>query len=1108
MRKFSLLLLTFILLITSSLFITGCGGCSTKSYNVAVTCTPEEGGTVTGDGNYKKGKTYTLLAQPNEGYDFEGWYMNEEIISDSTEFVGTMGTSNIVLVAKFTSKTPKKEQKKLTIKYVDDLGAKVADDYTLTKNKGESYSVPVNTIIGYTVDKSTVSGHLNEDTTVTVTYTRKQYNLILNYVNKSGNSLIQAEEYTLKYGDSYSYNVGTKVDYHSTPTTTITGKIDKNNSDLSSQLNNTTINLYIEYTPNTYTINFLLVDEEGSPIEGAEMPSETKNYLESFSFTPIDISGYEKDNSIEGSITVTDSFVGAQLSEGKNEFTITFRYVSLNKPRNISIKFVDVNNNTIKESSSISKKIGESFSIVIDDIADYDLNSSKMSEVYGTDFNPTEKTLNGTVPSSLNFEIVLYYKIKTVNLTINYLTDGGVSVAEKYTGTIDYYGNYSVKSPTVKGYSTEDLTVSGTVEKEDVIKNVYYAVNKHTITINYLYEDKSVASPQKVYKDIAYGSSFSVASPEIEGHTPSLKTVAFAFNDDADKTITVTYTTNSYFLTINYVSDVNGFTVPSQYKEKIKYNEKYNVASPYYYGLKADKTSVSGTKLAKDEEFTITYTNAILTIFINYFDETDKTKMVTSYRLDASFLTPSTTLSISGLEYNGYNLIYSKFTFDINYINNTTTFSLIGENRNNSTNVNLESSSLFKNRFESLSRSELSIYTAKIVSFVSVKYIYDGDKNKVLDTKTFTGYCGDSVDISKDFGAGYVKDSSSTSFYTADTYKYTSKDETIYVNYNRIEKNVTVEYIDKDLGTEISTTVNKTYKYGDAISIKSPVIECFKADKETVTGTMGLEDLHFVVQYSVDWEIDEDNALIISSPQLLATLSQHPSLWTRDISISNNLDLSNVAISPIGNYNTVFSGNVKGNNKTISNLKLDKNNVIVTSKEVNGVNVSYAYVGLFGCFSGSVDTLTISNASIDVDLGLTDKTNVYAGILVGLYSNNMSKGTITNVSVAGSIEVNAKNNVIGGLVGFNSNTNSEITNCNVNVTVNSSSDSSNLIGGISGYEVLSNVHDCIITLTTDLTETNTTIIGGVVGESVNGVIHTNTSNLTKVCGKDNNTIIY
>ena len=1094
MKRILLLTLSLTLLITSALFMVGCG-CSTKSYNVYVTCSPENGGSVTGAGSYKKGKTYDLLAQPNNGFDFDGWYINSTKVSDELQYSGTIGKNDIYLIAKFVAKAPALQQKKLTIKYVDDLGRKVADDYTVTKNKGESYSVDVSSLVGYTADKTVVSGQLNEDTTVTVTYTRKQYTLTINYVDGSDKVLVDKEEHTLKYGDDYSYDVANKVPYYNSTIATLSGVLNKDNSDLSDQLNNETIDLYVVYTPKVFTIKFLLVDEDRNVISGVTMPSTTKSYLDTFDFSPIDVTGYEKGSAVTGALVLTDGLVGEQISSGNTELTITFQYASLEKPRNVLIKYLDANGVSVKENSSISKKVKEAYSVTIDDIEDYDIDSARMTNLYGKNFNLTNKTLSGTVPVESNFEIIIYYKIKTVNLTINYLKAGDVSVAQSYTAKIDYYGSYNVTSPVIKGHTTQDLVVSGTIAKEDVVKNVYYTVNKYTITINYLYENGTVASQQKVFDNVEYGSSFVQESPTIEGHTPSIKTISFTFIDDADKTIDVTYTTDSYYLTINYVSDIAGFQAPTTYKQKIKYNESYSVSSPYILGAKMDKSIISGTKLAKDEVFTVTYTNSEYRVYANYFIKTTNDKLIV-YECLISYANPTNKILIPK-SYLGYDLIYSEIRYSISYQGTNSKVSVVGIRRSDSLEVPLS----FKN-------NATDIYTDKIESTVTVKYVYDGNKNNVLETKTFSGYYGDSVTISKDFGAGYVKDSTSTSFYTSDTYTYTDEDETIYVNYNRVEKNVSIQYVDADLGHELSPTVTKKFKYGDNFSVTSPTIECYKADKSVITGKMGLTDLSFVVKYTVQWTVDSDNALIINTPQYLATFSKYPSLWQRDISITENLNLTGITLSPIGNYDNVFSGHVKGNGKTISNLKLTKDNVVINSKQVNGINVSHAYVGLFGCFSGNIESLTVTNAEIDINLGVSGKTNVYAGILVGVYSNSSSKGTINNVTVSGTITVNATNNVIGGLIGFNSNTNSEISTCTTTVTITSSTDTSNLLGGISGYEVQSNVHNCSSTLTTTLTESATTTIGGIVGESVNGVIHTNTTNLDKACGKENGTIIY
>ena len=175
---------------------------------------------------------------------------------------------------------------------------------------------------------------------------------------------------------------------------------------------------------------------------------------------------------------------------------------------------------------------------------------------------------------------------------------------------------------------------------------------------------------------------------------------------------------------------------------------------------------------------------------------------------------------------------------------------------------------------------------------------------------------------------------------------------------------------------------------------------------------------------------------------------------------------------------------------------------------VNGENVVYGYAGLFGCLSGSVSDLTIENAIINVDLGITTKTTLYGGILCGLYSNDGTVGTISNVNVSGTITVNAYNCVVGGIIGFNSDIDSEISNCTATVTINNGNCNYAQVGGISGYEVMSNIHDCTVTLTTTFVEGANVFVSGIAGESVNGVIHTNKCNVSNVCGKQNNTIIY
>jgi hypothetical protein len=57
-----------------------------KTYTVTLSAAPEEGGSVYGDGTFNYGETITIIAEPNENYNFIGWHNGEGIISDALEY--------------------------------------------------------------------------------------------------------------------------------------------------------------------------------------------------------------------------------------------------------------------------------------------------------------------------------------------------------------------------------------------------------------------------------------------------------------------------------------------------------------------------------------------------------------------------------------------------------------------------------------------------------------------------------------------------------------------------------------------------------------------------------------------------------------------------------------------------------------------------------------------------------------------------------------------------------------------------------------------------------------------------------------------------------------
>ena len=71
-------------------------------YNVSVSANPNNGGTVTGDGAYEEGQTCTVTATATEGYSFDNWTENGNVMSVNATFTFTVN-SNHYLIANFTA---------------------------------------------------------------------------------------------------------------------------------------------------------------------------------------------------------------------------------------------------------------------------------------------------------------------------------------------------------------------------------------------------------------------------------------------------------------------------------------------------------------------------------------------------------------------------------------------------------------------------------------------------------------------------------------------------------------------------------------------------------------------------------------------------------------------------------------------------------------------------------------------------------------------------------------------------------------------------------------------------------------------------------------------
>ena len=132
-----------------------------------------------------------------------------------------------------------------------------------------------------------------------------------------------------------------------------------------------------------------------------------------------------------------------------------------------------------------------------------------------------------------------------LKLTIHYVKADGTKMFDDYVVENLSVGEaYSVASMVVANYSVEPKIVEGVMGNEDKEITVVYtpAAKKFTLMIKYVYADRTQAAATYT-EQYSAGSSYSVESPVIEGHTPD-QAVVSADSINSNLTVTVTYTAN------------------------------------------------------------------------------------------------------------------------------------------------------------------------------------------------------------------------------------------------------------------------------------------------------------------------------------------------------------------------------------------------------------------------------------------------------------------------------------------------------------------------------------------------------------------------------------
>ena len=144
------------------------------------------------------------------------------------------------------------------------------------------------------------------------------------------------------------------------------------------------------------------------------------------------------------------------------------------------------------------------------------------------------------------------------------------------------------------------------------------SATKHTVTVNYEYEDHSTAAPSAT-KEISEGAFYSIESPAIEGYVPT-DAIVSGIMGNRDTTVTVTYRTMKT-LTIHYVDSNGNQMFEDVVVDKLATGDAYCVETIPVANYAVDTEKVEGTVGTSNLDVTVTYTPKKYTLTVKYVYE-------------------------------------------------------------------------------------------------------------------------------------------------------------------------------------------------------------------------------------------------------------------------------------------------------------------------------------------------------------------------------------------------------------------------------------------------------------------------------------------------------
>ena len=585
-------------------------------YALSATVSGGVGGTVTIDGGKTTatyGEEVTLTIAPTRGYRLKTISGNDGAITctkvNDTSYKFTMTDATVAITAEF-EKIPYNIDSTVsggvggtvTVQETAVFGTVVTVTLspatgcrlkTITVNDGDVTSTKVDdTTYTFTMPTS--------DVTVEVEYEKIPYTLTLN-VGDNGTANITDNKTSATYGETITVTVTPEADFILSGISVNSGAVTVTSVNATTYTftmpnGNVTVNVTFAHEP--YSITY------GTVVGGTVTVAETAIEGTEVTVTLTPSIGYHVDGISVNSGAVTVTTVNTttyKFTMPASDVTIAVTFAQTDYTVTVTVS----GGHGTATPDKMTANYGETITITTSPESGYIVDTIKLNgtAISGNTF---------TMPAS-NAQVVVTFKVDTVTVSTGTCVNGSVSATPN--GTVQHGTSITLTATPNTGYELDYFTANGekivggstyTVTTDVEFKAVFKA-KSYTLTVNHKCGDTVL---QTETKTMTFGTSITVNAKTIEGYTATAASINVTM-DAEGKTVVLSYTKNTYVLTVKHVIEGDGGDFATTQTYNVAYGETKTI-SPVsltaYNGLiKASEGSKNITMGASNKTVTYSY---------------------------------------------------------------------------------------------------------------------------------------------------------------------------------------------------------------------------------------------------------------------------------------------------------------------------------------------------------------------------------------------------------------------------------------------------------------------------------------------------------------------